>query len=306
MTNTSNRTTRREFLGRATVAVATGVVAPHLAARPAAAGLAYFEGRGWQIGCWSRPWARFDYRVGFDALAEAGFKYVGLSGAKTKTRRVIAPATTLEDSAKVGEEANKRNLKIVTAYGGGIPLESGETLRKMIDNAAAAGAWSVLLAHVGKSATFNRCCRTVAECCDYAAKKQVAVVLKPHGGTTGTGPQLRTALEKIDRKNCTLMYDPGNILYYSSGEVDPVKDVAAVDGLVTSMSVKDYKHPKKVGLTPGTGQIDFPALMARMKKGGFTHGALLIECLAPGDQAKTLEEAKKARRFVEQLVDAGN
>ncbi len=304
MKRTSHRTTRRGFLTSATAAVLGGVVGPRLLAGSTVAGLPYFDEKGWQIGCWTRPWSKFDYRVGFDAIAEAGFKYVGLTGAKTKTRRVIAPATTLEDSAKVGDEARKRGLKIVTAYGGGIPLDSDEALRKMIDNAAAAGAWSVLLAHVGKPGNLDLACKNVARCCDYAAEKKMAIVLKPHGGTTGTGPELRGAIEKIDRKNCTLMYDPGNILYYSNGEVDPVKDVAAVDGLVTGMSVKDYEHPKQVGMTPGSGQIDFAALVARMRKGGFSRGPLLIECLTPGDEAKTLAEAKKARRFVEQLVGA--
>jgi hypothetical protein len=42
--------------------------------------------------------------------------------------------------------------------------------------------------------------------------------------------------------------------------------------------------------------------MARLKQGGFTGGALVVECLAPGDAAQTLEEAKKARKFVEDLV----
>jgi hypothetical protein len=45
--------------------------------------------------------------------------------------------------------------------------------------------------------------------------------------------------------------------------------------------------------------------MERLKKGGFTSGPLVIECLAPGaDLRATLQEAKKARLFVEQLVQA--
>ena len=45
--------------------------------------------------------------------------------------------------------------------------------------------------------------------------------------------------------------------------------------------------------------------MARLKKGGFTSGPLVIECLAPGDLGFLLAEAKKARQFVEDLVRAG-
>ena len=303
---TSNQLTRRRFLGRTLAAGAAGLAGPQLAAATATDGPPYLRDRGWLIGCWTRPWANHDYRVAMDAIAEAGFKYIALTGAKTKTRRVIAPATTLEESQQVGEEAARRGLTITNVYGGGVPLHpGGESLRKMIDNCAAAGAWSVLLAHMGKEATFRECCKTVAECCDYAAEKQVVVVLKPHGGTTGTGPKLRRAVELVGHENFTLMYDPGNIYFYSDGQVDPVEDCAALDGLVTGMSVKDYRHPKNVALTPGTGQVDFAALVARLGKGGFTHGPLVIETLAPGDPAHTLEEAKKARRFVQELIGDG-
>ena len=300
---TSVQLTRRRFLGRTLAAGATSLAVSQLHAETAADGPPYLDDRGWVIGCWTRPWAKEDYRVAMDAVAEAGFKYIALTGAKTKTRRVIAPATTLEESQRVGEESRKRGLTITNVYGGGVPLhEGGESLRKMIDNCAAAGAWSVLLAHMGGEETFRESCKTVADCCDYAAEKRVAVVLKPHGGTTGTGPQLRRAVELVGRDNFTLMYDPGNIYYYSDGQVEPVEDCAAVDGLVTGMSVKDYRHPKNVALTPGTGQVDFPALVARLRKGGFTHGPLVIETLAPGDADHTLKEAVKARRFVEALV----
>ena len=68
------------------------------------------------------------------------------------------------------------------------------------------------------------------------------------------------------------------------------------------MCVKDYKHPKDVMVTPGDGQVDFAKVLARLKKGGFTSGALVVETLARGDLKKTLAEAKKARAFLEKLV----
>ncbi len=60
--------------------------------------------------------------------------------------------------------------------------------------------------------------------------------------------------------------------------------------------------PKDVELTPGTGMVKFPEVMSRLKRGGFTGGPLIIECLAPGDLPQLLSEAKKARSFVESLV----
>ncbi|NIV02055.1 MAG: hypothetical protein GWN55_12190 [Phycisphaerae bacterium] len=103
-------------------------------------------------------------------------------------------------------------------------------------------------------------------------------------------------------KNFRIWYDPGNIFYYSNGELDPVVDAATVDRLVVGMCIKDYRHPKDVLVTPGNGKVNFPAVLARLKKGGFTRGPLVVECLERGDLKKTLAEASKARRFLEELT----
>jgi len=81
-----------------------------------------------------------------------------------------------------------------------------------------------------------------------------------------------------------------------------VDDAADVDGRVAGVSVKDFRLPKDVAVTPGTGRVDFRRLLARLKRGGFTRGPLLVECLESGDLAKVTAEAKKARVFLEDLT----
>ena len=112
----------------------------------------------------------------------------------------------------------------------------------------------------------------------------------------------RKLIEQVGHKNFRLWYDPGNIYYYSDGRLDPVDDSATVDGLVAGVSVKDFKAPKEVMVTPGTGQVNFAKVFANLKKGGFTRGPLIVECLERGDAPKVTAEAKKARRFLEQLT----
>jgi len=68
------------------------------------------------------------------------------------------------------------------------------------------------------------------------------------------------------------------------------------------LNATGYVHPKNVAVTPGDGQVDFPAVMKQLKAGGFTSGALVIECLKPGNEKHLLAEARRARRFVEELV----
>ena len=301
--NAFNELSRRDFLGHSLRLGTAGLAA----SCTAASAMASAAGDRWQIGCYTRPWAKYDYRVALDAIAEAGFRYAGLMTAKSKNNLVISIATTLEEAEQVGLEARKRGLKIPSVYGGGIPvdksLEAGiEGLRKLIDNCAACGAGNLLMGGIGNEKLFKAYYKAIAECCDYAAEKGIGISIKPHGGLNATGPQCRKTIEMVNHKNFRIWYDPGNIYYYSDGKLDPVDDAASVDGLVVGMCIKDYKHPKKVDLTPGTGMVDFPAVMARLKQGGFTGGPLVVECLEPGDLEQTLAEARKVRLFLEELT----
>jgi|GEM_PF-3606521 len=65
-------TTRGQFLGATALACLSRAARSErvLEATPSA-GL-------WQIGCYTRPWDRYDYRVALDAIAELGFPYVGI------------------------------------------------------------------------------------------------------------------------------------------------------------------------------------------------------------------------------------
>jgi sugar phosphate isomerase/epimerase len=300
---------RRGFLGRTLALGAAGLIGPRVAqgVEADAAGGAKGGKGGWQIGCYTRPWDKHDYRVALDAIAKAGFKYAGLMTTKSKTRLVISVATTIDEARQVGQECTKRGLEVPSVYGGDIPvarsLKAGiEGLRKLIDNCAAAGAANLLMGGTGDPKLQERYYKAVAECCDYAAARHVGISVKPHGGLNATGPQCRKTVETVGHANFRIWYDPGNIFYYSDGKLDPVADAATVDGLVVGMCVKDYRHPRNVTVTPGTGQVDFPKVLARLRKGGFRRGPLIVETLAPGDLDATLAEATKARRFLEDLT----
>jgi sugar phosphate isomerase/epimerase len=273
----------------------------------ASAGMAPGSGGPYMIGCYTRPWAQYDYRVALDAIAEAGYKYVGLMTAKSKNNLVISVSTTPEEAAQIADQIKKRSLKVVSVYGGDIPvaksLEAGiEGLKKLIDNCAACGTMNLLMGGVGDQKLYERYYKAIAECCDYAVAKGMGISIKPHGGLNATGPQCRKTVELVGNKNFGIWYDPGNIFYYSDGKLSPVDDAPSVNGLVMGMCVKDFKPPKSVDVTPGTGLVDFAAVLTKLKAGGFKSGALVVECLEPGDPAHTLAEAKKTRQFLEKLT----
>jgi len=282
---------RREFLGTLVVVGSAAVLS-----RTAAAASA---GPRWQIGCYTRPWTQHDYRVALDAIAKAGFKYAGLMTTNSKTKLVISCETTPEEAAAVSHELKQRGLKVPSIWGG--RFKDVNELKRLIDNCVICGCPNLLLGGTNEKQA-EAYYKIVGDCCEYAASKGVALSIKPHGGNNANGVQCRDLIRKVGHKNFGLWYDPGNVFYYSKGQLDPVDDAAAVDGLVMGMCVKDFRPPNEVMLTPGTGKVNFRKVLERLKQGGFTSGALVVECLSPGDLPHLQAEAIKARRFVESLI----
>ncbi len=287
-----NPITRRHFIGQIVVAT-TGIAVLSAAKTPR-----------WQIGCFTRPWAGYDYRVAFDAMAEAGFRYAGLM--TSKSGYVITKDTSPEQAASIGEDAKSRDLKIGSIYGSFDVRKSVATgiteFKRLIDNSSICGCPNLLLGGIANPDLVENYYKVVAECCDYAAGKGVGITVKPHGPLNSTGRECRPLIDKVGHKNFRLWYDPGNIYYYSDGKLNPVDDASEVNGLVAGMSVKDFRMPKDVDVTPGTGMVDFPGVMKQLKKGGFKKGPLIVECLSKGDLSFINSEARKARQFIENIV----
>jgi len=221
---------------------------------------------------------------------------------------IITVDSTPEQVAAVAEEVKKRGLKTLSIYGGDFPVSKSVDaglggLKRLVDYCALCGCPNLLLGGTADPKLVEPYYKVVDECCAYAASKSVGLSIKPHGGQNATGPQCRQLIAQVGHRNFRLWYDPGNIFYYSDGKLDPVQDSTTVDGLVVGMSVKDFKRPKDVLVTPGTGQVNFRRVLANLRKGGFTSGPLIVECVDRAEDARKITaEAKKALAFLKELV----
>lgn len=292
--------TRRSFLRQtAALSAGTSLLPATLLAAPKA-------GR-WQIGCYTRPWDKFDLATALDGIAAAGFEYAGLMTANIPQWVLVRTDTAEKTCRNYLKQAQQRGLKILSIYGDGFSVKSSieegiRGLQTLIRHCAVCECPNLLLGGTSNKDLVEPYYQAVGECCDFAASHGVALSIKPHGGENATGPQCRQIIEKVGHPNFRLWYDPGNIYYYSDGRLDPVEDSRTVDGLVTGMSVKDYLPPKNVLLTPGTGRVHFRQVMQNLIRGGFQNGPLVVECLKPGTAAEITREAKQTRQFLENLV----
>ena len=261
----------------------------------------------WRIGCYTRPWGQYDYREALDAIAEAGYRHAGLMTADAPSGLVISMNTTEDEAVAVGEACEQRGLAIPSVWGGGFAVEESleagiEGLRALLRNCAACGGRNLLVGGTANEDLQERYYRAIAEVCEYAEELGVGMSVKPHGGGNATGPECRAIVQEVGHPSFGLWYDPGNIFYYSDGEIDPAEDAEGVGDVTVGMSVKDYAHPREVALTPGTGQVDFPEVLRKLWDSGFTGGPLVVETLAPGSKEELLAEAVKARAFLEALT----
>ncbi len=292
---------RRAFLGD-TARFAALAMAPSLFA----AEKSEVSAGQWQLACYTRPFDKFDYRIAMDSIAEAGFRYLGLMTTNTKEWNIIRPATPPEEVHTIISEARQRGLQIISVFADfsvAVSAQDGiRELKRLIDYTEMCACPHLMFGGTTDEKLYSAYYQVVAECCDYAAGKGIVLSIKPHGGQNATGPQCRKAIESVKRKNFGLWYDPGNIYYYSDGKLDPVEDAATVDGLVVGMSVKDFRPPKDVYVNPGTGRVNFSAVLSRLKKGGFTRGPLVLECLERGSLESIKAAARAARKFMEDLT----
>ncbi len=284
---------RRAFL----CAVASASCAGRLSASPPSS---------YQIGCYTRPWDQHSLPIALDGVAEAGYRHVGLMSAGGAVRILITSETTPATATEIRREVERRSLGVLSVYGTFELADEAETaqanLRRLIDRCAEVQSPGLLLGGTTNPAEWEPYCRAIASSVDHAAVQGVTLSVKPHGGLNATGGQCRRMIERVDHPAFRLWYDPGNIFYYSEGTLSPSDDAAAVDGLVVGMSIKDFLPPKNVLVTPGNGRVDFPAVLRRLRAGGFRAGPLLVECVSPGSPERITAEARRARAFVERLI----
>jgi sugar phosphate isomerase/epimerase len=143
-------------------------------------------------------------------------------------------------------------------------------------------------------------CRTAP----YAEQAGVNITLKPHGGITLTIDDLINAYNKVHHPAFGICYDPGNIIYYTKGELRPEPDIARVAPTVNTAIIKDcvvVDGNPDVMITPGEGLVDFEKVLGGLVKGGF-RGPLYVECVGGKEINEINKNVKSTLKFVSDIL----
>ena len=258
----------------------------------------------WPVGCFNRPWTKWSYDECLDGIKAAGYKYTGLLTA-TKQDPFTGSTATPEYLAALKQKIAARGLKAnMTALRvrADQPFDVAQKdLRKQIDNAQFLKLEYLLTFGVDSPAQYDNYFKLMSDAAAYAKERKLKLVMKPHGGASGASDEIVAAIKKIGHPNFKIWYDAGNIIYYTGK--DPVEELKPIVQYVTGFCAKDCAQPKsEVMIQFGTGKVDFKAVFAALKAGGFK-GPVMVECCTIGQTAaETTANAKANREFLEKVL----
>jgi sugar phosphate isomerase/epimerase len=141
-----------------------------------------------------------------------------------------------------------------------------------------------------------------------AKDNNVLLVVKQHGGETGTGAACAEITREVNHSHVKVNYDAGNVLDYLNK--DPISDIRLCAAEVRSFCIKDHRNrPKDEDCGPGLGEIDHYRLLEPVAFTGLTMPLACENVFAPlvprPDKPEGVDAlAKRAREFLE-IVTAG-
>jgi sugar phosphate isomerase/epimerase len=287
---------RRDFLQQATVAGA--LAATEIPTT--------FTKVNWTVGCFNRPWTKWSFEQTLKEVKAAGYKTTGLLSRTREEPFISADATPeyldglKKKLAASGVAANMGALRSRH----NIPIEeSVKELHKQIDNAKLLSLTYVLSFGVDKPEEYAHYYKAMHEAAVYANEKKIKLVMKPHGGGSGSSDEILKAIKEVNHPNFKIWYDAGNIIHYTGK--DPVAEIEPIAPHITGFCAKDCAEIKgDVMIQFGAGKVDFPAVFKKLKAGGF-NGPVMVECCKIGvTPEETTANARANREYLQKTLAA--
>lgn len=256
----------------------------------------------WDIGCFNRPWGAGSYDEALAGIQAAGFRLTGLLGDHKGEPFTSAEATN-EYLDRLKDRITSRGLTLVVGWlrtRHDISIdESIANARKQIDHAQRLGVKFMLTVGVDPSDQFEHFYKVMAVTAEYAQRRQIQIVLKPHGGCSLSSTEILRCLERVGHENFRVWFDAGNIVHYS--DQDPAAEANRLAPWVTGFCAKDCAgHKGDVMLPFGEGKVQFADVFAKLKAAGFA-GPVMVECCGGKTLAQVTSGARANREYLEKL-----
>lgn len=304
--------TRRSVFRMAAGSLAGGLLAGGLPA-VAADDPAPRQRTKFQIACMTLPYAPFPLQRALTGIKSAGYDFVawGTShqeNADGKRTPVMPEDATPAKAKELATRCRDLGLEPLMMFSTIYPeADRGlEVLTNRLRQAGAAGVPQVLTFGHTKGGNRKLWIERFKQLGPIARDQGVLLVVKQHGGSTGTGQACAEIVHEVDDAGVRVNYDAGNVMDYLN--VDPIPDIQKCADVVHSFCMKDHRNwPQDQDCGPGFGEIDHYRLLHPVAFTGRTMPLCCENIFAPLVPRPTRPEgvddlARRVREFLETVV----
>jgi sugar phosphate isomerase/epimerase len=267
-----------------------------------------------QVACMTLPYAQFPLQRALTGIRAAGYRYVAWGTTHREDGKnipVIAADAAPERARDLARRCRDMGLEPVLMFSGVYPEANNglDVLRQRILQAGAARVPQVLTFGHTRGGNAQLWIERFKRLAPLAEENGVVLVVKQHGGETGTGAACAKITREVNHAHIKVNYDAGNVLDYLRGKVDPQTDLAACASEVHSFCIKDHRFfPTDQDCGPGLGEIDHYRLLHQVAFTGRTIPLCCENIFAPGIARPTKPEgidvlARRAREFLELVIE---
>ena len=303
-----SRLSRRTLL-RGGAAAALSLATRSLPGQEAAQPLTKF-----QIACMTLPYSQFPLERALKGIRDAGYQHVAWGTTHVEDGGERKPVMAADAPPAAAEELGKRcrdmGLEPVLMFSGIYPEHEKalEVLTHRLKQAAAAGVPQVLTFGHTKGGNRALWIERFKKLGPIARDLGTLLVVKQHGGETGTGEACAEIVREVDDPGVWVNYDAGNVMDYL--DVDPLGDIEKCASEIRSFCIKDHRNwPQDQDCGPGLGEIDHYRLLHWVARTGLTMPLACENIFAPvvarpADPEGVDRLARRAREFLEYVIAA--
>jgi sugar phosphate isomerase/epimerase len=270
-----------------------------------------------QVACMTIVYSQFPMQRALTGLRDAGYRYIawGTNHREEGGKQVpmIAADAPPNQARDLAQRCRDLGLEPVMMFSGIYPeAKTGlEVLRNRILQAAAAKIPQVLTFGHTAGGNHQLWVERFKRLGPIARQNNVLLVVKQHGGETGTGAACAKVTREVNDANIKVNYDAGNVLDYLQGKVNVLTDMDSCADQVRSFCIKDHRFfpPPHRDCGPGFGEVDHYRLLHKVAFTGHTIPLCCENIFAHGVPRPQKPEgvdalARRAREYLELVIQA--
>lgn len=266
-----------------------------------------------RLACMTLPYSQFPLNRALTGIKSAGFDFVAWGTSHRETaggpRVPVMPTDATPQTAKeLAGRCRDLGLEPLMMFSTIYPEANNglEVLTNRLRQAGAAGISQVLTFGHTKGGNRKLWIERFKKLGRIARDQGVLLVVKQHGGSTGTGEACAEIIREVNDAGVRVNYDAGNVMDYLN--VDPIPDIKKCADVVHSFCLKDHRNwPQDQDCGPGFGEIDHYRLLHPVALTGREMPLCFENIFAPViprpmEPAGIDDLARRGREFLETVI----